>query len=70
MNDTLFAPKLTPNPTDNNAILSMAVAADGSVWMGTRAGVNVWRGDSVHTLTTAEGLGSNFVRSVFAIATA
>ncbi|MEM7677997.1 MAG: two-component regulator propeller domain-containing protein [Myxococcota bacterium] len=55
--------KLDQDPT---AVISLNIASDGSVWMGTETGVVSWReGGDVRTFTTADGLPNDVVRAVY-----
>ncbi len=62
--NNIFITKRTPRGAENNFIFDMALAPDGEVWMSTADGVNIWRGDSAQTLTTADGLAHNRGRAI------
>jgi signal transduction histidine kinase/ligand-binding sensor domain-containing protein len=60
---TAFA---TANGLLSNVILSLAVAPDGSLWVGTPDGLNRIGNGAVTSYTSADGLPDDFIRSVLA----
>jgi signal transduction histidine kinase/ligand-binding sensor domain-containing protein len=56
----------TANGLLSNVILSLAVAPDGGLWVGTPDGLNRIGNGAVTSYTSADGLPDDFVRSVLA----
>jgi signal transduction histidine kinase/ligand-binding sensor domain-containing protein len=54
----------TENGLLSNVILSLAVAPNGDVWVGTPDGVNRIGRDGISSYTSADGLPDDFVRSL------
>ena len=56
----------TANGLNSNVILSLALAPDGGLWVGTPDGLNRVAGGVVSSYTSADGLPDDFIRSVLA----
>ncbi|MBW7881651.1 MAG: hypothetical protein H3C34_03265 [Caldilineaceae bacterium] len=45
-------------------VLALAAGSDGRVWIGTDAGLALYAGGTVTTITIAQGLASNYIRAI------
>ncbi len=49
----------------NNSIISVEADPEGKIWVGTPQGISIYDGKSFRNYSTADGLSSNFIWTIF-----